>query len=182
MIALHPFDDVAAMDVIRNLDPFDRLEAEAVRGAAATHLALWADWRAIEGVRVASWLVRRAATGLPIALVALANTGQGGVAQAAMLARDHATHRRELVALARMIRSEMPRFCAELGINRIEARAWSRHPRASAFLSLVGFRHEADMPGFGIQGEQTFRQFAWVSPAARPTTPIPDRSPRPCAS
>lgn len=162
MITLHPFDDLLSMDVIRNLDAFDRLEAEALRGAPVTSLALWADWRAIEGVRVASWIVRRAATGLPVALIALVNTGQSGVASAAMVARDHGTYRRELVAIARRIRDGMPSYCADLGINRIEARAWSDHPRASEFLKLVGFRHEADMPGFGPGGALTFRQFAWT--------------------
>ncbi len=162
MIQLRPFDDFAAMDVIRHLDPYDQLEAEATRGARCSHLAIWADWRAIEGARVASWIVYRRAI-LPFALVALVNTGQGGVAQAAMLARDHLRFRRELVTVARTIRTEMPRLCTEMGIHRIEARAWARHPRASTFLSLVGFRHEADMPGFGPDGSETFRQFAWVA-------------------
>lgn len=164
MITLHPYEDFAAMDVIRNLDADDRREAEALRGAAATHLALWADWRSIEGVRIASWLVRRAATGQPIALVALANTGQAGVAQAAMLARDHRANRRELAALARVMRGEMPRFCNEHGIRRIEARAWMGHPRASAFLAAIGFATECDMAGFGPAGAETFRQFAYVVP------------------
>lgn len=165
MIELRPFDDFAAMDVIRNLDPFDQMEAEATRGARASHLAIWADWRAVEGVRVASWIVQRSATALPFALVGLANTGQAGVAQAAMLARDHIRFRRELVAAARAIRDGMPGFCDDLGIHRIEARAWAGHPRASTFLQLVGFHHETDMPGFGPDGTTTFRQFAWVASA-----------------
>lgn len=163
MITLRPFDDFAAMTVIRSLDPFDQLEAEAVRGARSSHLAIWADWRSIEGARVASWVVHQA-TGDPVALIALANTGQSGVAQAAMLARDHRRFRRELVAVAREIRNQMPGFCNDWGIHRIEARAWAGHPRASAFLSLVGFHHETDMPGFG-RGKETFRQFAWVATA-----------------
>lgn len=164
MIQLRPFDDFAAMEVIRHLDPYDQLEAEATRGARSSHLAIWADWRAIEGARVASWVVHRD-SGLPVAVVALANTGQAGVAQAAMLARDHRRFRRELVAVARAIRTDMPGFCNKLGIHRIEARAWAAHPRASAFLRLVGFHHETDMPGFGPGGTETFRQFAWVAVA-----------------
>lgn len=165
MISLRPFDDFAAFTVIRYLDPFDQMEAEAVRGARSSHLAIWADWRSIEGARVASWTVHRQAGDDPIALVALAHTGQSGVAQAAMLARDHNRFRRELVAVARTIRNRMPGFCIDLGINRIEARAWAGHPRASAFLSLIGFHHETDMPGFGPGGTETFRQFAWVASA-----------------
>ncbi len=168
MIQLRPFDDFAAMTVIRGLDPWDQMEAEATRGARSSHLAIWADWRAIEGARVASWVVHSEA-GTPFALVALANTGQSGVAQAAMLAMNHQGWRRELVAVARTIRDQMPEFCAELGIHRIEARAWATHPRASAFLQLVGFHHETDMPGFGPGGTETFRQFAWVGANGQPT-------------
>lgn len=170
MITLRPYDDFAAMDVIRNLDPADQLEAEATRGARASHLAIWADWRAMQGALVASWVVETAA-GTPFALVGLGNTGQGGVAQAAMLARDHHRFRRELVAVARSIRNSMPGFCDDLGIHRIEARAWAAHPRASTFLSLVGFHPETDMPGFGPGGTETFRQFAWVASAV-PTMEI----------
>lgn len=164
MINLRPFDDFAAMDVIRNLDPFDQLEAEATRGATSSHLAIWADWRAMQGATVKSWVVSTGA-GTPFALVALGHTGQGGVAQAAMLARDHRRFRRELVALAVAIRDRMPGFCNELGIHRIEARAWAGHPRASTFLQLVGFKFETDMPGFGPRGTETFRQFAYVARA-----------------
>lgn len=163
MIELRPFDDFASFEVIRNLDPFDQLEAEATRGAASTHLAIWADWRSIEGARLASWIVHREGTGLPVAVIALAHTGQSGVAQAAMLARDHRRFRRELVAVARNIRERMPDFCTQWGIHRIEARCWAGHPRAAAFLQLTGFQWEADLPGFGPQGAETFRQFAWAA-------------------
>lgn len=170
MISARPYDDMAAFAVLRDLDAFDQLEAEAVRGARATHLAIFAEWRGMEPHRVASWVVQTAA-GTPFAVVALANTGQAGVAGAAMLARDHARYRRELVQLARAIRTRMPSFAAQAGIHRIEARAWADHPRASQFLTMVGFRHEADMPGFGCDGHEMFRQFAWTegrSGAAQP--------------
>lgn len=162
MIDLRPFDHHGAMAVIRNLDPFDTMEAEATRGAAASHLAIFAEWCAIEGVRVGSWIISKASTGEPFAVLALTNTGQGGVAGAALLSRDQRRYRRELVALARLIRVRMPTYCAELGIHRIEARAWAKHPRASKFLSLIGFTHETDMPGFGPNGHEIFRQFAWT--------------------
>lgn len=154
------------MLVLSRLDPHDVLEAEAVRGEAVTHLSLFGDWRAMHAAWIASWAVYTEETGGdPFALLALAHTGQRGVAAAAMLARDHRRFRRPLVQLARLIRDTLPEFAAERGIARIEARAWARHPRASAFLGLIGFDHECDMPGFGHAGQETFRQFAWTDPA-----------------
>jgi len=166
MIDLRPYSDQAAMAILSRLDPHDVLEAEAVRGAAVSHLSLFADWRAMQGARLASWAIYTVppAGAQPFALLALAHTGQLGVAAAALLARDHHRFRRELVAVARAIRERLPAYAAELGIHRIEARAWARHPRASTFLHLVGFSHEADMPGFGRDGHETFRQFAWTDP------------------
>lgn len=164
MIEVRPYDDLAAMSVLSRLDPWDLMEAEAVRGAAVTHLALFADWRALQPFRLASWVILTGAAE-PFALLSLTHTGQAGVAQAAFLARDHRRFRRELVEVARRIRTDMPAWAAEMGVARIEARAWARHPRASAFLTLTGFAHEADLPGFGPAGAETFRQFAWTDPA-----------------
>lgn len=173
MIAVRPYSDLAAMAVLSRLDPHDILEAEAVRGEPVTHLSLFADWRAMEPARLASWVAYDDDRfGRPFALVALAHTGQRGVAGAALLARDHRRFRRPLVELARLIRTEMPGWCTDAGVSRIEARAWSRHPRASAFLGLIGFDHECDMSGFGHDGSETFRQFAWTNP--RCLAPSPD--------
>jgi len=38
------------------------------------------------------------------------------------------------------------------------------HPTAAGFLTALGFRHEATMPGFGIGGAATFLQFAYLPP------------------
>lgn len=186
MISPRPYADDAAMLVLSRLDAHDLLEAEAVRGAAVTHLALFGDWRAMQGAWIASWAVyTRDEGGEPFALLALAHTGQRGVAGAALLARDHRRFRRELVQLARLIRETMPGLARDLGLTRIEARAWARHPRASAFLSLTGFRHECDMPGFGRDGRDVFRLFAWTDPAVsappsnRPALPRPE--PKECS-
>lgn len=165
MIATRPYSDEPAMQVLSRLDPWDWLEAEATRGAAVTHLQLFAEWRAMQAVRLASWVVFDDETCTrPFALVALCHTGQRGVAGAAMLARDHRKFRRPLVELARLIRDDLPGWAQDQGVTRIEARAWAGHPRASAFLALTGFRHECDMPGFGRAGEECFRQFAWTAP------------------
>lgn len=177
MISARPYDDQAAMIVLSRLDPHDVMEAEAVRGEAVTHLSLFADWRAMEAARLASWVIYSGAN-QPFALLALCHTGQRGVAAAALLARDHRRFRRELVQLARQVREAMPVMAADWNVTRIEARAWARHPRAAAFLKLVGFSHETDMPGFGRDGTETFRQFAWTpsdDPAQNETAlPRPD--------
>lgn len=176
MVRVRPYEDLSAMAVLSRLDPFDQIEAEAVRGEVAPALALFADWRGMRGAWVGSWVIETEGC-TPFALLALANTGQAGVAGAALLARDHRRYRRELVALSRLIRAEMPGFCKGLGIRRIEARSWAGHPRAAAFLRAVGFRHEADMPGFGRDGTLTFRQFTWLSPGlpvAAPSDPRKD--------
>ncbi len=165
MIDTHPYDDYLAMAVLRQLDPSDQLEADLTRGSHTGHLALFADWRAVQGVRALSLILRldRAHGGTPFAVLALANTGQGGVAQAALLSRDHKTFRFALARAAVLIREGMPEFCNAHGIHRVEARCWSEHPTAPRFLERIGFRHEADMPGFGGNGRTTFSQFAWLA-------------------
>lgn len=194
MISPRPYTDEAAMLVLSRLDPHDLLEAGATRGEAVTHLSLFGDWRAMRAVWVAGWAVyTREEGGEPFALLALAHSGQRGVAGAALLARDHRRFRRELVELARMVRDLMPGFARDAGLTRIEARAWARHPRAASFLTLTGFTHECDMPGFGADGREVFRQFAWTDPAiavppadpSRDPAALPRPNPRgaiPCAS
>ena len=83
----------------------ESLEAEVIRGAPSTHLALWADWRMMQAARVESWVAVTAAGGVPFAVLAVANSGQAGVAEAALLARDHRAFRRPLAALAAMMLS-----------------------------------------------------------------------------
>ncbi len=168
MIQTRPYDELAAVAVFRGLDPHDLLEAQIVRGVAATHLALFSDWHAMQAHAVLSIVVLTGPVrgAVPFGVLMLGNTGQAGVAQAAFLARDHFRFRRELVQAARAIRAEMPRFCRARGINRIEARAWAGHPRAHRFLGAIGFEAEAIMHGFGAQGAEAFIQFAWVAARA----------------
>ncbi|GGH36258.1 hypothetical protein SAMN05444007_108242 [Cribrihabitans marinus] len=168
MILAQPYDDHVAMAVLSCLDGDDLVEAQLVRGGYASHLALFADWRSLQPHCVLSLVLRdQRLAGQPFAVLAVSNTGQAGVAQAALLARPHRRHARALVATCRRIRTEMPGWCADLGIHRVEARAHAGHPRASRFLSACGFVHEADMPGFGADGRATFRQFAWTDPTLK---------------
>lgn len=172
MIEARPYSDLAAMSVLQWLDPSDWIEAELTRGAPVSALSLFAEWRSMEPIRIASYITYTAPDrgDKAFALFALANTGQAGVAQAAMLARDHAAYRRPLAELALTIRRALPAFCAEQGIHRIEARAWVDHPSASRLLTALGFSPECDMPGFGLHGTAMFRQFAWLAPEISPAS------------
>jgi hypothetical protein len=163
MIQLRPYDDLSAMAVLQRLDVNDRLEAEIIRGAATTALALFGDWRAMQAHHVASYVVHTdpAHGANPFAVLAIANSGQAGVANAALLARDHRAWRRPLAVLALHLRNVMPQWCFERGINRVEARTWAGHPTASSLLIGIGFTFEAEMPGFGSNGREIYRQFAW---------------------
>jgi hypothetical protein len=168
MLRVLPYEDLAAKAVIDRLDPADHLECELVRGSASTPLAIWADWRAMQGFRIASFVAITGET--PFAIFGLSHTGQAGVAGAVLLARDHAAFRVPLARLAVRIRSELPTFIDGKGVHRIEARSWADHPTASGLLRSIGFVRECDMRGFGLTGGVTFRQWAWL---------VTDRHPRP---
>lgn len=174
MITAQPWDDHAAMAVLSALDPHDLIEAQLSRGAAASHLAIFADWRAMQAGALLSLVLRdEGRARQPFAVLALGHSGQAGVASAALLARSHKRHRAALVQVARRIGCELPPFCARFGLHRVEARCWAGHPTASRFLTACGFAHETDMNGFGASGAATFRQFAWIAPPA-PAAPDPD--------
>lgn len=155
------YDPLGALAVFRQLDRHDLLEAQAIRGAGSTYPQLFADWHAAQVGALLSLVLRDG--GVPFAVLVLRHSGQAGVAEAAMLARDHRHWRRPLLAVARAIRCDMPRACAAEGVHRIEARSWAGHPRAAAFLRLCGFRLEAEMPGFGATGAEVFHQYAWTA-------------------
>lgn len=173
MIRVRPFEDLAAMAVFRQLDMHDQIEAELVRGVAYTSLGLFAEWRMAQAQGPLSLIAHTGAAERPFAVFCLGHTGQHGIAQGALLAAWHDRNRMPLARLALAIRDKMPAFAAETGIHRIEARCWGGHPTASRLLAAMGFRHEADMPGFGPGGAHTFRQYAWTAPPAHsdPETP-----------
>jgi hypothetical protein len=165
-VDVRPYDDQDAWAVIRQLDAHDLIEAELVRGAHARALGLWADWRSIQPAQPLSFVASTG--GIPFAVFGVMNTGQAGVGAASLLARDHRRFRRPLARLCGEIRRRMPGHMAELGIHRIECRCWNDHPTAALLLSALGFRHECDMPGFGLTGSVTFRQFAWLAQTVAP--------------
>lgn len=179
MITVRPYDDMTALPVFQCLDPMDQIEADLVRGSSSAAVQLWADWRGVEAYRFLSFVALTKGQS-PFAVFGLSHTGQAGVAAAALLARDHLRFRRELVQLVRLIRVHLAGECATRGIHRIEARAWADHPRAAGVLRALGFAHECDMPGFGLTGQVTYRQFAWLS-AAHPAATDPAAPDLACA-
>lgn len=46
------------------------------------------------------------------------------------------------------------------GVTRAECRCWSEHSDARRWLALCGAKEEAEIPGYGVNGE-TFIQMAW---------------------
>lgn len=166
MITVRPYEDLAAHAVLSRLDPMDFLEAEVTRGRATSALELFADWRAMNPARLASWVLFTGA-GEPFAVVGLSHTGAAGVAAAAMLARDHVRYRLPLAQAASAMRRGLPDWAAETGVRRIEARAWGAHPGACRLLTRIGFAFETILPGYGPAGRDRFVQFAWTqTPAA----------------
>ncbi|MBW4972088.1 hypothetical protein KZZ08_00565 [Roseovarius mucosus] len=164
MIELAPYSNAAAMQVARHLDAYDLLEAQILRAQPIDHLDIFADWRSVQpGAVLSLVLCDASAGGMPFGLLGLVNTGQAGVANAALIARDHGVWRRPLAVAGLQIRRQMPAFCAEWGIHRIEARCWAEHPTAARFLRACGFTHDCDLPGYGPGGGHTFQQFAWTN-------------------
>lgn len=160
MMQVAPYDAHDALIVFTHLDPWDAMEAAAVRGAKAPPAQLFAEWHAAQAHAALSLVLKWG--GVPFAVLVLGNTGQAGVAEAAMLARTHRHWRAGLVRAGREVRAGMAEYCQGRGINRIEARCWADHPRAGAFLRLCGFTLEAIMPGFGADGRAVFHQYAWT--------------------
>ncbi|MBY5988206.1 hypothetical protein [Roseovarius atlanticus] len=170
MIDLSGFTNLAGMAVLGHLDVNDLIEAQLVRGHQADHLDLFTDWKVMQAGAVVSLILSDPKTGgRPFAVLALGNTGQAGVAQAALLSKCHVRNRRSLARAALQIRARLPIFCEEVGIFRIEARCWSDHPTAPTFLHHCGFHPEVDMPGFGPKGRDRFTQFAWTNPCTKGT-------------
>lgn len=163
MIRIQPWSDDAALAILRDLDVNDALEAALWRGGDAEPLSLWADWRMAGPGSLIAAATRQLGAWAPFALMALTPTGAAGVASAALMARDHARWRPELIELARHWRETLPGYCAERGVTRCECRSWVGHPTAARLLRHIGFRFEARLAGFG-GGAIVFDQYAWTAP------------------
>lgn len=164
LIRVRAYSDKPALEVLENLDLNDATEVVLMRGPDdAGALAMLSDWRMVNKMGAVSFIAFVEGADVPFAVMSIAPDGMPGCGRAALLAKDHRLWRRELVVLAGMICKQLPVIAASMGLHRIEARTWSNHPTASALLSAVGFSLDADMPGFGVSGELSLRQFSWVA-------------------
>ncbi|MBR9840268.1 hypothetical protein [uncultured Salipiger sp.] len=160
MIHPGPYEDHAALEIFKRLDVSDYREACLARGAQASHLELFADWRQAQAAGALSLILRNDA-GTPFAVLAVVPTARG-VAQGAFLARSHAAYRWPIARAALQISRKIAEWARGAGLHRIEARCWADHPSAPRFLGAAGFHLEAQVPGYGPDGNACFLQFAWV--------------------
>jgi len=165
-VILHPFHPVAATEIFRDLDGWDRAEAEVTLGFDLGPEDMAAYWQGLDGF--ALYHAVASTGGQPFAVVSLSSAGMAGCGQAALMARDHRRFRRPLASLALRVRAELPALARRLNLTRIEARSWAAHPTAPRILRALDFTHECDLAGLGPDGRSLFRQWAWVDPACRP--------------
>lgn len=159
---LVPFQDGAAVHVLRGLDPADRDECVLTSPLMGDHYALHRCWASIPALPGSNHVVMSARTLRPCALFMANPTGVDGVASVALLARDHRKHWRELAELCLCLRSQLPVYAQKMGLHRIEVRCWEDHPTAPRLLRAMGFQIEGVLRGFGPEGQHRFIQFAMI--------------------
>lgn len=184
-VEIRPWDDELALKVFRNLDPNDRVEADIQRGAPATPLEMWHEWKIGRGVAYGSFVavVPAKAGGAmaecPFAVFTLSQAGQAGIGWAALLACNHDHFRLELAQVAAQIRHGLPLLAAESNLVRIETRCWADHPTAQHLLRALGFAQECEIDVSDAIGPSRFLQFA--RRVDLPSIPSPDQmEPQPC--
>jgi hypothetical protein len=162
-ISLAPFEPIAALRVIEDLDPIDRLEVQLggiqptpgemlrqfiIQQAGGAHLQIVYAHRTEGGAE-------------PFAILGVAEALASCTGSAALIARDHAAWARPLRHLCAGLRADLPAAMAAAGFRRIEARCWSGHPTAQRLLRGIGFAFETELHGFGLS-ETHWLQFAIV--------------------
>jgi hypothetical protein len=165
-VYLTPYEDAAAMAVLRQIDGADREEALRVTPALACHYTLFAAWRGMAVLPGTSQIAMTRRCYQPFAVFAASPAGAQGVASVSLLSRDHARFRRELAELTAHFRARLPELMEQHGIHRLEVRSWADHPRAAGLLRAMGFQPEATCRGFGAEGADVFVQWAQVRGAA----------------
>lgn len=162
MIDLVQYRPELAVEVFRNLDGADRMEADALRDPGTHFLGLFGDWHNAARHAIESGVfVKKSALGnAPFAVIALANTGIAGVAEGAFLAADHSQNFWSIGRAAVFLKRHWLSYMAERQIHRIEARCDAAHPRASRLLEQIGFEFCCNLPGYGRDGSHTFKLYA----------------------
>ena len=158
------FDQSDALRIFRNLDHEDMMEVIVMRGEPYDPLGQLVEWSLAAQVSISSHVasIQRGGRLVPFAVMNLARTGHPAVAEAAFLSCSHRAFAWPLRRLALQIRDELPGLAERQGLTRIEARCAMHHPTAERLLSALGFRREAELPGYR---RETCLQYAWTAQA-----------------
>ena len=164
MIEMWPYRPELAQTVFRDLDPWDRLEAEAFYGRKLHWCELWADWSAQAKGHIFSvvFMARRPLGMTPFAVAGIGPSGAGGVALAGLLTADSAKWKRSIARGLLHYAQVVPEICRLNGIRRLEVRSWDGHPHADALLGQIGFVRECRMGGYGSSGQEEFGLFSLI--------------------
>lgn len=165
-------DHAAAAQVLADLDPADRREAELCGVPPGDNFAVHAlvGWR--EGVRLGAtalvaWSHVPGGGAEPFALIGASPARAGGVVDVGLLARDHLRFRRPLARLVLLLREKLPEWAKSREIIRLEARSMFGHPTAPMVLGNVGFAQDTVLPHYGVGGAK-FTQWSMLIDLPRP--------------
>lgn len=151
---IDPPDFESVRHIFRNARERDRREISLVCG-------FW-DEDAFAREMVDQWLLRGAWGGVfsdrdPVAVLTMLRETPRSL-QVGMLATDEFP--RIAVPVTRYVRRIVDPLVRKAGFTRMECRCWSEHHDARRWLQICGAKQEAEIPGYGANGE-TFIQFAW---------------------
>lgn len=162
-ISLAEFEPIAALRVIEDLDPIDRLEVHlgGVTPSAGEILRQFVIQQAGGAHLQIAYAHRPEGGAEPFAILGVAEVLASGTGSAALIARVHGQWAGPLRRLCLGLRADFPRAMAIAGFRRVEARCWSGHPTAAHLLRGIGFEFETELHGFGLS-ETHWLQFAIV--------------------
>ena len=168
-LAYHPFDDLGALHVCRNMRAVDAEEIFAMRPDHDA-FALYRDIAAGGGRHLWLELARPATSLTPVALFGVIATSPGcGLAH--LIGTDGLTlsHARQIVARVRHL--IIPGLIETEGLHRVEANSLATHRWAHRFLLACGARLEGPpRRAMGKAGED-FQTFVWIKDELPPDHP-----------
>jgi hypothetical protein len=176
-LAYHPFDDLSALHVCRNMRVVDADEIFAMRPDHDA-FALYRDIASAGGRHLWLEIARPATAMLPVALFGVIATSPGcGLAHLVATDALTAAMARQIVARAR--RLIIPTMIDVEGLHRVEANSLASHRWAHRFLRACGARAEGPpRRAMGKAGED-FLTFVWIKdelpPDLNPDHPDSDK-------
>lgn len=151
---IEPPDHVSVRHIMGQARPRDRYEVKAVCGVWSPTLMAdetvrgWADRGAWGGVFT---------NGEPIAVLTVLKETPVSL-QVGLIATERFPE--IAIGVTRHVRKVLGPMLREQGFTRAECRCWSGHDDARRWLAMCGAKEEAEIPGYGVNGE-TFIQMAW---------------------